>query len=260
MSKTFDASKESLLARAANGIDSIVNDGEYSIQQKIALTCRVLYENGHGAGLAGQITARGDKAGTYYTQQFGRTLNETVASSLLLVNEDLEILQGKGMPNPANRFHSWIYRARPDVNCVIHTHPLYTAALSQLEVPLVISHMDNCILYDDIAFVSKWPGVPFGNEEGVLISGALGKKRAILLSHHGLLVAGATVEEACTLAVTFERAAQMQLLSMSAGSIKPIDPDKGREAHRWLVQPKHTEVMFAAMLRQVLHRHSDCLN
>ncbi|MDO2305726.1 class II aldolase/adducin family protein, partial [Escherichia coli] len=38
-----------------------------------------------------------------------------------MVDEDLNVLHGHGMANPANRFHSWVYRARPDVNCIIHT-------------------------------------------------------------------------------------------------------------------------------------------
>ncbi len=65
-------------------------------------------------------------------------------------------------------------------------------------------------------------GVPVGNEEGILISSALGKNRAVLLSHHGQLVTGKTIEEACNLALLIERAAQLQLLAMSAGQIQPI--------------------------------------
>lgn len=259
MNNTFSIDKETLLQRAAVNMDISLSEREYSVREKVALTARVLFDYGHGAGLAGQITARGPQVGSYYTQQFGMSLNETEASGLLLVDEDLVILEGGGMPNPANRFHSWVYRARPDVGCIIHTHPLYASALSQLEEPLMISHMDNCILYDDVAFVGIWPGVPFGNEEGVLISEALGSKRAVMLSHHGLLVAGASIEEACCLAVAFERAARMQLLSMSAGVIKPIDPERGREAHRWLIGPKHTRLAFANFARHALRTHPDCL-
>src|SRR5690606_4629613 len=202
--------------------------------------CRLLFEHGQAAGVAGQITARGEQPGTYYTQQFGLAFDEIKASNLLLGNQDLDVLEGKGMPNPANRFHSWVYRARPDAQCIIHTHAPYTAALSQLEVPLTIAHMDNCLLYGDVEYVGAWPGVPFGNEDGDMISQALAGKRALLMAHHGLLVAGSNIEEACMLAITFENAARIQLLAMAAGEIKPISPEKGHEAHDWLIQPKHT--------------------
>ncbi len=114
-------------------------DNTWTDRQKLALTCRILFESSHDSGLAGQITARGPQPGTYYTQQLGLGFDEITASNLLLVNEDLEVLEGHGMANPANRFHSWVYRARPDVNCIIHTHPTHIAALSMLEVPLEIS-------------------------------------------------------------------------------------------------------------------------
>ena len=163
------------------------------------------------------------------------------------------------MPNPANRFHSWIYRARPDVNCIIHTHPLHAASLSMLEVPLEISHMDNCPLYGDVAFLKDWPGVPVGNEEGEIISAALGDKRAILLSHHGMLVAAGSVEEACVLALQFERAARMQLLAMAAGKIQPIPPALGREAHDWILTPRRSQAGFAYYARRALRTHRDVL-
>ena len=44
-----------------------------------------------------------------------------------------------------------------------------------LQIPLMVSQMDVCALYEDCSFVGHWPGVPVGNEEGLLISSALGK-------------------------------------------------------------------------------------
>jgi L-fuculose-phosphate aldolase len=173
--------------------------------------------------LAGQITARGEEAGTYLTQRLGLGFDEISTDNLLLVDEHLAVMKGDGIPNPANRFHSWVYRARPDVNCIIHSHAVHTAALSMLEVPLEVSHMDNCVLYDDVAFVPNWPGVPVGNEEGELISEALGTKRALLLAHHGLLVAGEHSGGSLVVALAFERAARMHLLAASAGKIQPIE-------------------------------------
>jgi L-fuculose-phosphate aldolase len=171
MAKTLALPKDQLVKQALIQMQNTLADNTWTDRQKLALTCRILFESGHDSGLAGQITARGPQPGTYYTQQLGLGFDEITASNLLLVNEDLEVLEGHGMPNPANRFHSWVYRARPDVNCIIHTHPTHVAALSMLEVPLQVSHMDLCPLYDDCAFLEAWPGVPVGNEEGEIITG-----------------------------------------------------------------------------------------
>ncbi|MFA0811416.1 class II aldolase/adducin family protein [Microbulbifer epialgicus] len=69
--------------------------------------------------------------------------------------------------------------------------------------------------FDDIAFPKEWPGVPVGNSEGEIIAGAIGDKRAILLAHHGLILACRSVEEACSMALQGERAARLQILAES---------------------------------------------
>ncbi|MES1945270.1 class II aldolase/adducin domain protein [Salinisphaera sp. PC39] len=257
---TMQASKKTLVERARRQMKTSLGDNNWTVRQKLALTCRILFDGGHDSGLAGQITARGPEPGTYYTQRLGLGFDEIQAGNLMLVNEDLEVLEGTGMPNPANRFHSWVYRAREDVNCIIHTHPLHVSALSMLEVPLAVSHMDTCPLYEDCAFLKDWPGVPVGNEEGEIISGALGDKRAILLAHHGQLVAGNSVEEACVLAMLIERAARLQLLAMAAGEIKPVPPELAREAHDWISSPKRHGAAFNYYARGALARHADCLS
>ena len=260
MSDTMHLGKDELIARAQAEMQRQFDTPQWTLRERLALTCRILFDGGHDSGLAGQITARGPTPGTYYTQQLGLGFDEITASNLLLVNEDLEVLEGHGIPNPANRFHSWVYRGRPDVNCIIHTHPTHVAALSMLEVPLQVSHMDLCPLYEDCAFLEAWPGVPVGNEEGEIITTALGNKRAILLSHHGQLSTGASVEEACVIAQLIERAAKLQLLAMAAGTIKPILPQLGREAHDWISRPKRHGAAFDYYVRQNLRQHADCLS
>ncbi|KPC24786.1 Class II aldolase/adducin domain protein [Pseudomonas syringae pv. cilantro] len=260
MAKTLALPKDQLVKQALAEMQSNLADNTWTERQKLALACRILYENGHDAGLSGQITTRGPEPGTYYTQQLGLGFDEITAGNLLLVNEDLEVLEGYGMPNPANRFHSWVYRTRTDVKCIIHTHPIHIAALSMLERPLVVSHMDMCPLYDDCAFLEHWPGIPVGNEEGELITRALGEKRAILLAHHGQLSTGRTIEEACVIALLIERAAKLQLLASAAGDIKPIQPGLGQEAHDWISRPKRHSAAFNYYARQILRRHADCLS
>jgi L-fuculose-phosphate aldolase len=231
----------------------------WTTRQKLALTCRILFDAGHDSGLAGQITARAEEPGTYYTQQLGLGFDEITEDNLLLVDEDLQVLDGSGMANPANRFHSWIYRARPDVQCIVHTHPFHVAALSMLEVPLVVSQMDIAPLYDDCAFLPAWPGVPVGNEEGEIITAALGSKKAILLAHHGHVVAGAGIEEACSLAVLIERGAELQLAAMAAGTIAELPDRLAREAHDWTLTPKRSQANFAYYARRALARHPDAI-
>ncbi|MFA7556145.1 MAG: aldolase [Spongiibacteraceae bacterium] len=257
--KTEGLGKKELMQIAQDSMENLFTDGDLSDKQKLALTCRILYEKGHDSGLAGQITCRGDDRKTFITQRLGLGFDEISADNLMTVDEDLQPLDGEGMANPANRFHTWVYKERPEVNCIIHTHPTYIAALSMLEVPLIVSQMDTSSLYDDCAFLCDWPGVPVGNEEGISIAKALGSKRSILLAHHGQLVVGQTIEEACNLAILIERAAKLQLLAMSAGKIKPLPVALAREAHDWVSTDRRNKINFAYYARQALKNHPDCI-
>ncbi|MFF2353289.1 aldolase [Kitasatospora sp. NPDC058115] len=260
MADTMTTAKADLVDLAHRRMRTAIPDNGWTVRQKLALTCRILFDAGHDSGLAGQITARAERPGTYYTQRLGLGFDEITEDNLLLVDEDLEVLEGDGMANPANRFHSWVYRARPDVACIIHTHPPHVSALSMLETPLVVSHMDLTPLHDDCAFLETWPGIPVGNEEGELISATLGDKRALLLAHHGMLVAAGGVEESCTLAVLFERAARLQLLASAAGRIQEISEALAREAHDWTSTAKRSQANFAYYARRALRAgHGDAL-
>ena len=76
---------------------------EWNIRQKMALSCRMLWADGHESALAGQITARGEKPGTYWMLSFGLGFDEACASNIVLVDDDLNILEGGGMVNPSTR-------------------------------------------------------------------------------------------------------------------------------------------------------------
>jgi L-fuculose-phosphate aldolase len=232
---------------------------DWSIRQKLALACRMLAADGHDSGLAGQLSARADRPGTYYMLRFGLGLEEATPDNLLLVDDELKILDGDGMPNPSNRFHLWIYRAKPRVRSIMHTHPPYVSALSMIGVPLAVAHMDTSLFHDDCAWLPEWPGTPIGDEEGRIISEAIGDKRAILLAHHGQLAACKTVEEAAVLSIFIERAARLQLLAMSAGTIQAIDPQLAREAHDYRLKERAIAATFYYYARRVLRQDPACI-
>jgi L-fuculose-phosphate aldolase len=211
-------------------------------REALASACRILASEGHESGLAGQVTARGEQPGTWWTLQFGYGFEEAAPERMVLVDEDLKPLQG-GRPNPGTRFHIWVYRKRPEVKAIIHTHAPYASALAATGQPLRTIHMDSAMLHGT-AHLAEWPGVPVADDEGRIISAALGPAKTILLANHGLLAAAASVEEATYLAVFFERAARMQLRAMAAGGFREVKPELAEEACRFLLQPSIVGATF----------------
>ncbi len=154
-----------------------------------------------GGGARGAAQRSPEREDTYWTLRFGLGFEEATADDFIEVDKDLNTVSGEGMANPATRFHLWVYRNRPDVMSIIHTHSPWASALAAARQPLVISQMDMTPLFNDCAFLGEWPGVPIADHEGTLISEALGAMKSIILAHHGYLTAGVTVEEATYLSV-----------------------------------------------------------
>jgi L-fuculose-phosphate aldolase len=119
--------------------------------------------------------------------------------------------------------------------------------------------MDHTMFYNDCAYLPEWPGVPIGDEEGEIISAALGDKRSILLAHHGQLVACGTAEEAAVMAVFIERAAKLQIFARAIAPIKPIKPELAQEAHDYRLKPKAVGATFHYFARRVLKTAPECL-
>jgi L-fuculose-phosphate aldolase len=240
--------KAHFLDRVSREMDEDLGALDLSPREALAACCRILAKEGHESGLAGQVTALGEKPGTWWTLRFGLGFDEATAESMVLVDEDLQPLSG-GRANPGVRFHIWIYRNRPDVKAIVHTHAPYASALSCTSSSLKTLHMDSAMLHGT-AHLPEWPGVPVADDEGRIISGALGSAKAILLANHGLLTAGISIEEATYLAVFFERAARMQVRAMAAGGCKEVKPELAEEARAFLLQPSIVRGTFAYWARR----------
>ena len=235
------------------------------VRHALTRTAWILAGEGHESGLAGQLTARGPSAETVWTLPLGLAFEEATPDSWLLINDSMEVLDGAGFasasglvrePNPATRFHLWVYRARPDVRAIVHTHPPAASALAAAEVPLIVGHMDATPLFDDLAFLPHWPGLPTADREGEIIAGALGYKHAILLAHHGLLTAGRDVQEATFLAVFMERMARLQLDAAVVGGIKPINAEEAQRARDFLRTDRIMHLTFDAWARKMERQRS----
>ncbi|MBN4667236.1 aldolase [Pandoraea nosoerga] len=254
----LDKVKQAVTDRAVNEMRTRLDLGNWTDREKVVLTCRMLAMENHSETLAGQITVRCDD-GTYLTTPLAVAFDEIEPHHVIRVDDALRLLEGKGMANPAVRFHLWVYRRRPDVRSIVHTHPPYVSTLSMTGRPLRVAHMDATPFFDDCAFLKEWPGLPIADDEGEIISSALGTRRTILLAHHGFLAATSSIEETAYLSMLIERAARNQLMAETLGPVKELDPALARESHDFLLQPSIVKASFAMFGRRVLRHAPDAL-
>ena len=63
--------KDEYSEKSAADMNRHLDAAQWSARQKLALACRILAAEEHGSALAGQLTTRGDRPGTYWAMRFG---------------------------------------------------------------------------------------------------------------------------------------------------------------------------------------------
>jgi L-fuculose-phosphate aldolase len=134
--------------------------------------------------------------------------------------------------------HTEIYRRRPDVNCVVHTHPFYASALAATDERLLMVGQDSLLFADGIGRYDS-PEFVVTRAQGEGVAAALGDRRAILLRNHGVAVAGDSVAHATYLALSLERAVRSQLAASQLGAVREMTPEEVRSITRYLSTSYH---------------------
>jgi L-fuculose-phosphate aldolase len=118
-------------------------------------------------------------------------------------------LRGRGQPSREWRLHAAIYRARPDVRAIVHTHSPYATARSFERVPLIVHTEERDYIGLDRIEVAPWR--PAGSEElARLVTRALDGRPAVLLARHGVLAVGSTPRDALEMCCAVEHQALIE--------------------------------------------------
>jgi L-fuculose-phosphate aldolase len=158
---------------------------------------------------------------------------ETREKDLVLLDLDGKVLTGKGQPSSEWRFHAAIYRARPEINAVVHAHSPRATALSCARIGIPAFHYMIAIAGGhDIRCASY---ATFGTQAlSDHAVAALEGRKATLLSNHGVIAIGASLDAAWAIAREVENLAG-QYLDVCAAGLKPVILDEA-EMQRVLAQ------------------------
>ncbi|TVY86450.1 Decarboxylase [Lachnellula willkommii] len=187
---------------------------------RLALAFRIFAKLGFDEGVAGHITLRDPVDPTsFWVNPFGVAWPLIKASSLILVNAKGQVIDGgpvRLLNTAAYMIHHAVHSARPDVNCVAHSHSIYGRSFCTLGRNLDTITQDSCAFHNDIALYSSFRGIVLAADEGLAIAAALGQKKAALLQNHGLLTCGESIEAAVFWFMSLEKCCHAQLLADAA--------------------------------------------
>ena len=208
-------------------VRAIANDDESgATRQQLLFAFHVLDLFGHPSGMGAHLTARRPASDSFYFHIHNYEFGEVTPDHIHESDFELNVLDGDVDINPTLHIHTQIYQARPDIQCIVHTHAKHVSALSAIGQNLVHVTQGASRLYDDCVFFDEDDGVALGKKPGAMMAQALGDKSAMVLKNHGLLTVGRSIPEAVILANSMEEFSEIQLLAMSAGTLD-LPSDEG---------------------------------
>lgn len=219
---------------------------------KLILAGRILAHQGQGDMTRGHVSLRlPDDPGRFLMKPNGIGLDEMTPGNVLTVGLDGVAERGQHRQHSEVFIHSEIFRARPDVACVVHTHPVHLIALSATGRALRPLSQGGAIFAEHLPVFDATMQLITGPALGAEVARRLGQERAVVMKNHGLVMACATVEEAIVLCVTIEEAARIQLLVDSAGGAAPEFPaDDVAKLRAAQLMPGMINANFAYLGRQ----------
>lgn len=231
-------------------------------KKRLAASFRLFAKFGFDEGVAGHITVRDPiDPLTFWVNPFGMHFSMIKPSDLIRVDHDGNIVEGKGLLNAAAfAIHSEVHAARPDVNGVAHTHAPHGRAFSILKKELAPLTQDSCAFYKDHAVYDDYGGVVVELNEGNRIAKALGQKKAAILSNHGLITVGETVDAAVWWYIAMERSCQVQLLAEAASSgmqFTHISEEAATQAAAIVGSPYAGWFQFQPLYQSILQTNPD---
>ena len=191
-------------------------------KQAVADAARELARLGLVTGSSGNVSARLlDTDGLLAVTRLGLACSQAEAGDIVVADFDAEPLEDGAMPSSETLLHTGIYRARPNVGAVVHTHSVYAsvAAVAGLEVPPVIDEM--VIALGGSIRVSSY-GFPGTQELADNVLRALGDRGAALIRNHGAVGVGRDLGEAVDVSALIERVSQIYVQASILGSVNAL--------------------------------------
>ncbi|MDX6283291.1 MAG: L-ribulose-5-phosphate 4-epimerase [Kribbellaceae bacterium] len=178
------------------------------------------------AWTAGNISGRVPGEDLFVIKPSGISYDDLTPASVVVCDLDGNLVEGELAPSSDTAAHAYVYRARPDVGGVVHTHSPYATAWAARNeaIPCVLTAMAD-------EFGGEIPVGPFaliGDDsigQGIVKTLADSRSPAVLMRNHGVFTVGKDPRAAVKAAVMCEDVARTVHLARSGGALTPIDPE-----------------------------------
>ncbi|MGN1165369.1 MAG: class II aldolase/adducin family protein [Lachnospiraceae bacterium] len=182
-----------------------------------------LYQSGLTVETWGNISVRDPETGLFYLTPSGMPYDQIVPEDVVVMDKDMNIVEGTRKPTIEYSMHIGIMNRRPDVNAIIHTHPVDSQVFACLrqDIPPVIDEAAQLLGGTVICAKYALPGTP---ELAENVINALGDGAACLMANHGAVCVGADIDAAFKVSTVLEMTSKIYYKALAIG--KPVVLDE----------------------------------
>ena len=189
-----------------------------------------LPKNGLVTWTGGNVSARDSGTGYVVIKPSGLHYEDLRPEHMVVVDMEGKVVEGKLKFSSDTASHLYIYRHRPDVNGVVHTHSAYATAFAAVGKPIPVYLT---AMADEFGGPIPCGGFALigGEDIGRVVVESIGDSQAVLLKNHGVFTIGKTVEAAVKAAVMTEDVARTVWLALQIGQPDEIPPEQVAKLH-----------------------------
>ena len=182
------------------------------------------------AWTSGNVSERDKGTGYVVIKPSGIRYEDLRPEHMVVVDLDGKVIEGNLKVSSDTASHLYIYRHRPDVNGVVHTHSTYATAFAALGKPIPVYLTAQA---DEFGGPIPCGGFALigGEEIGRVVVESIGDSKAVLLKNHGVFTVGSSAESAVKAAVMVEDIARTVFIALQMGLPDEIPAEMVEKLH-----------------------------
>ena len=225
-------------------------------KQKLILAGLILEDAGQGDMTRGHVSVRAPgQPELFYMKPHSFGFDEITMENIVTCDLSGTKIAGWAPRHSEVFIHSEIYKARPDITSIIHSHPDHAVAVSATGRPLRMISQPSAAFFDGVGYYTDTIDLIRRPDQGAGVARAFGAHMAAFLKNHGVVVGGRSIEESVILSIMLENACRIQILAESAGDLAPeFSREDIAQLHDKLSRPEQHGVNFDYLARRARAR------
>ena len=165
----------------------------------------------------GNLSIRDPETGLVYLTPSAMAYHTITEADVVVMDLEGNVVEGHRKPTIEKDLHLGLYRAHPEVNAIIHTHPVHSQVFAVLRKPIPPVMDEAAQVLGGTVKVAQY-ALPGTKELAQSVCAAMeGRVRACLMANHGAVCVGATMEQAFKVCTVLEMTAEVYCLALSVG-------------------------------------------